>query len=71
VRDESVYFEGDPATESSRRHMERVLRGEPGPRKWPWLLAAVAGGGLFALWRAAGQAHQEDAPRTAAGGGRS
>jgi hypothetical protein len=52
---DSVYFEGDPATDSSRRHMERVLKGEP-TRKWPWLLAAVASGGLFALWRVAGQA---------------
>jgi hypothetical protein len=56
LRDEDVYFDGDPAVDSSRRHMERVLKGEPGPRKWPWLLAAAAGGGLFALWRAAGQA---------------
>jgi hypothetical protein len=55
--DESVYFDGDPAVDSSRRHMERVLKGEPA-QKWPWLLAAVAGGGLFALWRAAGQAGQ-------------
>jgi hypothetical protein len=54
--DESVYFDGDPAVDSSRRHMERVLKGDPGPPKWAWLLAAVASGGLFALWRAAGQA---------------
>lgn len=53
---DSVFFEGDPETDSSRRHMERVLKGEP-TRKWPWLLAAIAGGGLFAVWRAAGQAH--------------
>jgi hypothetical protein len=52
---DTVYFEGDPEFDSSRRHMERVLKGET-TRKWPWLLAALAGGGLFALWRAAGQA---------------
>jgi hypothetical protein len=52
---DTVYFEGDPEHDSSRRHMERVLKGEPAQR-WPWLLAALAGGGLFALWRAAGQA---------------
>lgn len=52
---DSVYFDGDPETDSSRRHMERVLKGEP-TRKWPWLLAALAGSGLFAVWRAAGQA---------------
>ena len=45
-----VYFDGDPAVDSSRRHMERVLKGEP-RRKWPWLVAAVGGGGLWALWR--------------------
>jgi hypothetical protein len=56
---DSVYFDGDPETDSSRRHMERVLRGESG-RKWPWLLAAVAGGGLFALWRTAAQAQSTD-----------
>lgn len=55
MKDETVYFDGDPATESSRRHMERVLRGDA-PPKWPWLLAAVASGGLFALWRTASQA---------------
>jgi hypothetical protein len=33
------YFDGDPATDSARRHMERVLKGEP-TRKWPWLPAA-------------------------------
>jgi len=45
-----VYFDGDPAVDSSRRHMERVLKGEP-RRRWPWLVAAIGGGGLFALWR--------------------
>jgi hypothetical protein len=49
-----VYFDGDPAVDSSRRHMERVLKGEP-RRRWPWLVAAVGGGGLWALWRMAGQ----------------
>ena len=58
---DSVYFEGDPETDSSRRHMERVLKGES-PRKWPWLLAALAGGGLFAVWRAAGQAQSGRRP---------
>jgi hypothetical protein len=62
VKDESVYFDGDPAIDSSRRHLERVLKGEPAP-KWPWLLAAVAGGGLFALWRAAGEAGKGEKPR--------
>ena len=50
-----VYFEGDPAVDSSRRHMERVLKGEPTGRKWPLILTALAGGGLWALWRVAAE----------------
>ena len=53
-----VYFDGDPAVDSSRRHMERVLKGEP-RRKWPWLVAAIGGGGLWALWRMAEQVRTE------------
>ena len=45
-----VYFEGDPATDSARRHMERVLKGEPGPR-WPWYLAALGSVGVWFIWR--------------------
>lgn len=52
---DEVYFDGDPATDSRRRHMERVLKGEPA-RKWPWILAALGGGGLWMLWRVGGQA---------------
>jgi hypothetical protein len=52
----SVYFEGDPAVDSSRRHMERVLKAEAEvrpARKWPMILMAVGSGGLWALWRMA------------------
>ena len=49
-----LYFDGDPAVDSSRRHMERVLKGESRSR-WPWLAAAIGGGGLWALWRMAEQ----------------
>jgi hypothetical protein len=52
-----VHFEGDPATDSARRHMERVLKGEPA-RRWPWVLAALGGGGLWMLWRIGGAAAQ-------------
>ena len=45
-----VYLNGDPETESTRRHMERVLRGEP-RRRWPWLIGLLAGGTIFTLWR--------------------
>jgi hypothetical protein len=44
------YFDGDPATDSARRHMERVLKGEPA-RKWPWLLAALGSGTVWMLYR--------------------
>ena len=60
----NVYFDGDPAVDSSRRHMERVLKGEP-RRKWPWLVAAVGGGGLFALWRMGEQLRIEKQRSTA------
>jgi len=48
---ESVYLDGDPDVDSTRRHMERVLKGSPGRRRWPWFAAAVGGGGLWMLWR--------------------
>ena len=52
---DSVYFEGDPETDSTRRHMERVLKGEP-VRKWPWVLGALGGGAIWMLWRAGREA---------------
>jgi hypothetical protein len=48
---DDVYLDGDPNIESTRRHMERVLRGER-TRRWPWVLGALAGGTAFAFWRA-------------------
>lgn len=50
-----LHFDGDPATDSARRHMERVLKGEPA-RKWPWIVAALGGGGLWMLFRMGGDA---------------
>ena len=44
-----LYLDGDPESESTRRHMERVLRGEP-RRRWPWLVGMLAGT-AFTLWR--------------------
>ncbi len=44
------YFDGDPAVDSTRRHLERVLQGKPS-RRWPWVVAALAGGAAFAFWR--------------------
>jgi hypothetical protein len=62
---DNVYFEGDPETDSARRHMERVLKGEPSRRKWPWMAAALGGGGLWFIWqagRAAARAGEATAP---------
>jgi hypothetical protein len=49
---DDLYFDGDPATDSRRRHLERVLKDEAPRRRWPWVVALVAGGGAWALWRA-------------------
>jgi hypothetical protein len=48
---DSVYFDGDPGTDSTRRHMERVLKDSQPPRRWPWVLAALGSGGVWLLWR--------------------
>jgi hypothetical protein len=44
-----VHFAGDPATDSVRRHLERVLAGAP-TRK-TWLMTLAAGGAAWGLWR--------------------
>jgi hypothetical protein len=44
------YFDGDPEVDSTRRHLERVLQGRPS-RRWPWVVAAFAGGAALAFWR--------------------
>ena len=44
------YFKGDPAIDSTRRHLERILN-EPPRRRWPWLVAMFAGGAAFTFWR--------------------
>ena len=52
-----LYFDGDPAVDSPRRHMERVLKGEGSRRKWPFVLMALGGGGLWAIWKTAKGGH--------------
>jgi hypothetical protein len=43
-------FDGDPAVDSTRRHLERVLN-EPQIRRWAWLMAVLTGGAALGLWR--------------------
>jgi hypothetical protein len=48
---DEVHFDGDPEHDSARRHLERVLKGGPPRRRWPWIAAIAAGGGAWVLWR--------------------
>jgi len=63
---DGVYFEGDPATDSARRHMERVLKGEP-TRRWPWYLAALGSAGVWFIWRSGRDAAGASSEPAAAG----
>jgi len=47
---DDLYFDGDPAEDSSRRHLERVIKGRPPRRRLPWVMAILAGG-AWAAWR--------------------
>lgn len=47
---ENIYFEGDPATDSARRHLERVLKNQAPRRRWPWVLTAIAGLTAWYFW---------------------
>jgi hypothetical protein len=61
--DDIVHFEGDPATDSARRRMERVLKAQEPASRWAWIAAALGGSGVWLLWhwgRAA--ARRGDAP---------
>jgi hypothetical protein len=47
---DNVYFEGDPSTDSARRHLERVLKSPEPARRWAWMLAALGSGSVWLLW---------------------
>jgi hypothetical protein len=47
---DDLYFDGDPAENSSRRHLERVIKGTPPRRRWPWVMAILAGG-AWTAWK--------------------
>ncbi len=59
-----LYFDGDPAVDSTRRHLERVLQGRQS-RRWPWVVAIVGGAGAaFAFWRL--RSRRSDSPQVGA-----
>jgi hypothetical protein len=47
---ENYYFEGDPATDSARRHLERVLKNDKPRRRWPWVLTVIVGASAWYFW---------------------
>jgi hypothetical protein len=49
---DDLYFNGDPATDSARRHLERVLKEPERHRRWPWVVGAVAAGLIWYFWPA-------------------
>ena len=55
---DDLYFDGDPATDSARRHLERVLKEPERRRRWPWVLGSVAAVTAWYFWprRRAGEA---------------
>ena len=64
---DDLHFDGDPATDSTRRQLERVLKEET-PRRWPWLAAVAAGSTALMFWqirrrRKNGANANEPAPR--------
>jgi len=70
MNDSGVHFDGDPATDSARRHMERVLKAPESAPRWPWVLAALGSGGVWLLWRggrAAARTKKGAAPEPKAG----
>jgi hypothetical protein len=59
---DEIYFSGDPATDSARRHLERVLYG-PQRQRVGWVAAVMAGATALTLWkvRRNRRARQEEA----------
>ena len=62
----NLYLDGDPASDSTRRQLERLLRQEAEPRRprrWGWL-AFLTAGGTWALWRMSRRMARRSLPRT-------
>ena len=48
---DELHFEGDPAIDSTRRRLERVMKeGEP-RSEWKWMAALAAGAGALIFWQ--------------------
>lgn len=58
---DDVYFDGDPETDSTRRHLERVLNEPRRHRRWPWVVGSVAAVAAWYFWprRQAAQVDKE------------
>ena len=50
IMPDDFYFDGDPATDSARRHLERVLKEPEQPRRWPWVVATMAAAATWYFW---------------------
>ena len=47
---DDLYFNGDPATDSTRRHLERVLKEPARHRRWPWVVGSLAAVAAWYFW---------------------
>jgi hypothetical protein len=47
---DDLYFDGDPATDSARRHLERVLKEPERPRRWPWVIGTAMAVAAWYFW---------------------
>lgn len=47
---DELHFEGDPARDSTRRRLERVLREEP-RSEWKWMAALAASATALIFWQ--------------------
>jgi len=64
---DDLYFDGDPAEDSNRRRLERIMKGGPPRRRWPWVVAILAGG-AWAAWRMTQPRRAEETDRRPPGG---
>ena len=49
---DDLHFEGDPARDSTRRRLERVMKEAPEPRsEWKWMAALAAGATALIFWQ--------------------